>query len=154
SIGQFFNRTHRMVLTVLTVFTAVLQEDGLPDAPSVAVKELDRPALDRSLARVWGDQPSRGGGVDVVAAAALAKEDSDGPPALVGEVDPPRLDPRETRWHRRDHRPDAAATQTLGYRPRFVGGGLRMEQVNLGEVESERRERGRIDVAARVGPDD
>ena len=44
SIGKFFSRTQRMC------FTAELQEDGLSDAPSVAVKELDLPALKRSLA--------------------------------------------------------------------------------------------------------
>src|SRR5690349_19197221 len=58
SIGQLFNRTHRMS------FTAALQEDGITDSPSVAVKKLDLPALYSRLAPGGGDEPSRGGGVD------------------------------------------------------------------------------------------
>src|SRR3954464_10760065 len=96
SIGQFLNRTHRIC------FTAPLQEDGLSDAPSVAVKKLDRPALNGSLAGMRCDEPARGGGVNGVAATFGAQEDPDGPPAYGRELKSPRIDPRETLRRRDD----------------------------------------------------
>src|SRR5947207_3973606 len=87
SIGQLFNRTHRMS------FTAALQEDGLTDSPSMAVKELDLPALNSRLARRGRDEPSRGGGVDRYAAAEVRTEqDSHRAAALGGELESPRFD--------------------------------------------------------------
>src|SRR5438477_5280854 len=58
SIGQLINRTQSIF------FTAVLQKDGLPDASSVTVKQLDPPALHCSLPWRRFDEPAGGGGVD------------------------------------------------------------------------------------------
>src|SRR2546430_11085470 len=59
SIGQFFNRTHKICLTVM------LQDDGFSDASSVTVNQLHIPSLNGSLALCGFDQPARRGGVDL-----------------------------------------------------------------------------------------
>ena len=154
SIGQFFNRTHRICFTT---FTAPLQKDGLSDSPSVAVKKLDRPALNGSLAGVRFDEPSRGGGVDGIASPvpspAGTKEDSDRSAGLGGELKTPRFDARET-IEIRDNRPDAGAAQAFGDGPDLVFRRSGMEKVELGEIEAEGGESGGIKLDVRVGPDE
>ena len=95
SIGQLLKRTQRMNFDDSGV-TVMLQDDGLSDAPSVAVKKLDRPALNGSLAWVGRDFPSRRGGVYVVAATGLAQQDPDRSAMLRRELQPPRFDARNS----------------------------------------------------------
>src|SRR5436309_13645485 len=59
SIGQFFNRTHKICLT------AMLQDDGFSDASSVTVNQLHIPSLNGSLALGGFNQPACRGGVDL-----------------------------------------------------------------------------------------
>ena len=67
STGQFLSSAHTIC------FTAVLQDDGLSDASSVTVNQLDRPLLHADLIRrKRRDPPARGGGVDAGVAIEAA----------------------------------------------------------------------------------
>ena len=74
SMGQRFKCTHRMV------FTAYLQDDGLSDASSVTVNQLNVPSLHGALAGSGGHPPSGGGGVAVDAGRIGVRRSNPMPP--------------------------------------------------------------------------
>src|SRR6266516_7646118 len=89
SIGQWFNRAHTIF------FTAVLQDDGLSDASSVTVNELNAPALHGALAGGGPAEPAGDGrvlGGDRAVGGAEQQPHAAAP--LSRELEPPGLDAR------------------------------------------------------------
>jgi hypothetical protein len=134
------------------VFTAGLQNEGLSKAPSVAVNELDVPALNGSFSRRGSDEPACGGGVYFGGTSWRAEKDSHAAALFRGKLEPPGLDPRKRR-DGRDDCADAFAPQALGDRPNLVGG-LGMQEIQPLQRNAVPGQRGRENFMTGVRPDD
>jgi len=102
----------------------------LTDAPSMAMNELDLPALNGSLAGRRSDEPAGGGGVDVRAGSRVAQQDRNGATRFGGELKTAGFDAGQP-LRRRDHHTHAFAAQALGDRPVLIGDGFRMQDVHI-----------------------
>ena len=131
----------------------MLQDDGLANTSSMTVNQLHVPALNNALAAHRRDEPSGGGGISGSVTIERAEQDARAAPALGGELQPPRLDPRQPldRRHRRAHPP---ATQAFDDRPDLVRRRARMKHVKPIERDSHRRDGRGVELRARIAPDD
>ena len=148
SIGHWVKRTQRIC------FTAMLQTEGLSDVPSVAVKKLDGPALNRSRSRRGPNKPSRGGGVLGTLTPGMPQKNADASAALGGKLKPSGFDPRKF-VQRRHHRADSLAAQTFARRPDqvFGIGGFGLQQKEPIQRKPMGGQRRRIKLSSRIAPD-
>lgn len=123
------------------------------ETPSVAMNQLDLPALYGSFTAGGLDEPSGGGGVVNGAGSLGSQEEPDPASALSRQLQAPRRDARQHRWLR-ECRGDSFASEAFGQGPDFFLGAFGAEQEKAVERDSRRAQGGRVNLPARVAPDD
>lgn len=131
----------------------MLQDDGLADASSMSMDELDPPALNGTKSRRRGDQPASGGGVDRGVAIEGAQEQPDPAAALGGKLETPCFDPRKLA-DLCDRGGNPLAAHAFGDGPGLVLLGLGVKQEELFQRDSCCRDGGGVERLKRVAPDD
>ena len=146
--GPAIQVAHRMV------FTAYLQDDGLSDASSVTVNQLNVPSLHGALPGMGAHQPAGGGGITIDAGCVgVAQQDSHAAPALGGKLEPAGHDPREA-WRSRHDGGDSLAAQRFRNCPQQIARAVGVQKKQVCQGDPMACQGGGINFPRRVAPAD